>query len=408
MNKELFKKNIIPILISTVLVVIISNFHLHGYDKFFLFPITILTITYVYILNNNNLVVNRRGYYYLIPIILIIGGTFFFKTNISNMLLNIVIIPILISMLALSLTNKNYQVSGKFLNWFAKLFPTDLLSNLGIIGDNIKITTSKKKRASNIALGILISIPLVFIILTLLTSADMYFNAFIDKISDNFTRLFLNFKFIKNNLLILIIYFVILFSTIVNIFKNKDTKLEAGKIRSIETTIISPILIMMNLVFLLFVVSEISKITGNFLELPAAYTYSEYARAGFFQLLAVTVINFTIILLLLYKTDALEKHKLLKYLILLLLGFTIILIFNSYYRMYLYINRFGFTVLRMQVVLFLLMELILSFVIIKKSITNLKHKDAYIFLYTIITTYILNIFICNINVITFINKLINK
>ncbi len=408
MNKELFKKNIIPILISTVLVMIISNFKLHGYDKYFLFPITILTITYVYILNNNNLVINKKGYYYLIPITLIITGTFFFKTNLSNMLINIIIIPILISMLTLCLTNKNYQVSGKFLNWFVKLFPTDLLSNLEIIMNNIHITNDKKKRVSNIALGILISIPLVVAILSLLTSADMYFGAFIQKISKNFTKLFLNFKFIKNNLLIFVIFFVILFSTIVNIFKHKNTKLENSKIRNIESTIISPILIMMNFVFLLFVVSEISKITGNFLELPAAYTYSEYAREGFFQLLAVTVINFTIILLLLYKTDALEKNKLLKHLILLLIIFTVILIFNSYYRMFLYINRFGFTVLRMQVILFLLMELILSFVIIKKIVTKLKSKDAYIFLYTIITTYIINIFICNINVINVINKLINK
>ena len=178
--------------------------------------------------------------------------------------------------------------------------------------------------------------------------------------------------------------------------------------KNITPSIINTVLIMINFVFMLFIISEISKITGNFLKLPVAYTYAKYAREGFFQLLAVTVINFSLILFLLYKTDAIKENKLLKRLLIALIIFTIILIFNSYYRMFLYIKAYGFTVLRMQVVLFLLMELIISFTMIKKIIVKLKHQDAYIFLYVIITTYIINIFICNINVITLINKLLNK
>ena len=51
-----------------------------------------------------------------------------------------------------------------------------------------------------------------------------------------------------------------------------------------------------NLVFVLFIVSEISKLTNNFLSLPVEYTFSSYAREGFFQLLFVTLINFSIII----------------------------------------------------------------------------------------------------------------
>ena len=408
MNKDIFKKIIIPILLSALIVTILHNFKLISYNKYFILPIILLIITDIYLLNKNNMIINNKAYRLLIPIILIILGSIIFKIDISNKILNIIIIPILVSMLLLGLTNKNYQISGKFLKWFVKIFPVDLLSNLKVITNNVSITDSKKKRVSNILLGILLGLPIVFIILNLLSSADMYFGSFIDKIANGFNRLFFNFKFIKNNILVFIIYFVILFSTIVNIFKNRNLKIADGKIRKIETSIFGTILIMMNFVFLLFVISEVSKLCGNFLQLPDAYTYSSYAREGFFQLLAVTIINFTIILLLLYKTDALNKNNILKYLILLLIIFTIVLIFNSYYRMFLYIGKFGFTILRMQVILFLLMELILSIIIIKKILSNLKYHDANSFMIVIISTYIINIFICNQTVINTINNFIKK
>ena len=71
-------------------------------------------------------------------------------------------------------------------------------------------------------------------------------------------------------------------------------------------------------------------------------------------------------------------------------------------------STFGFTVLRGQVILFLLMELIISLVMIKKIISNLKYKDAYILFNVMITTYIINIFTCHITLMDYLNHLINK
>jgi hypothetical protein len=45
---------------------------------------------------------------------------------------------------------------------------------------------------------------------------------------------------------------------------------------------------------------------------------------------------------------------------------------------------------------------------IKKIISNLKHKDAYILFYIMITTYIINIFTCHITLMNYLNHLINK
>ncbi len=407
MDKKTYKLTIIPIIIATIIITILSNFKFANYNKYFLFPITILIITFIYLIRKENLVINKKGYFYLIPVGIIILGTFFLRTNISNLVLNVFILPILLSIMFFTLTNKNYQINGNFLNWMTKLFPSNLFTNLKIIKENTNTKNKGDKKIKSILLGIIISIPLIVIILGLLTSADDYFNALIEKIINNIDNLF-NFKFLKNNFLVLILSFITFFSTFINIHKHKNTSITLSEKKKIEPTIINTILIITNFVFLLFVISEISRLTGNFLDLPSEYTYASYAREGFFQLLLVTIINFSIIFYIIYRTNGIKENKLLKYLSLSLVIFTIVLILNSYYRMYMYMSTFGFTVLRGQVILFLLMELIISLVMIKKIISNLKYKDAYILFNVMITTYIINIFTCHITLMDYLNHLINK
>ena len=407
MDKKTYKLTIIPIIIATIIITILSNFKFANYNKYFLFPITILIITFIYLIKKENLVINKKGYFYLIPVGIIILGTFFLRTNISNLVLNVFILPILLSIMFFTLTNKNYQINGNFLNWMTKLFPSNLFTNLKIIKENTNTKNKGDKKIKSILLGIIISIPLIVIILGLLTSADDYFNALIEKIINNIDNLF-NFKFLKNNFLVLILSFITFFSTFINIHKHQNTSITLSEKKKIEPTIINTILIITNFVFLLFVISEISRLTGNFLDLPSEYTYASYAREGFFQLLLVTIINFSIIFYIIYRTNGIKENKLLKYLSLSLVIFTIVLILNSYYRMYMYMSTFGFTVLRGQVILFLLMELIISLVMIKKIISNLKYKDAYILFNVMITTYIINIFTCHITLMDYLNHLINK
>ena len=204
-----------------------------------------------------------------------------------------------------------------------------------------------------------------------------------------------------SNIVLLVISFVILFSVYVNIVLNKDTKLDDRKIRELDHTIISTVLIMVNSIFVLFLLSEISKLTTNFLQLPIEYTYASYAREGFFQLLFVTLINFSMILFLLYKSNIMKESSIVKFSSLLLIGFSVLLIFNSYYRMFLYIGHYGFTVLRMQVILFLLMEFIIFLLLVKKIVKGLKYQDSYLYFVVMICFYILNLYICNATFIKF-------
>ena len=167
------------------------------------------------------------------------------------------------------------------------------------------------------------------------------------------------------------------------------------------------LLVLVNLVYLLFLISEISKLTTNFLNVPVEYTHANYAREGFFELLGVSSINFAILIFYQNFTDT-KPNKWIKYLLLTIIFFSIFIVFNSYYRMGLYIFEYGFTILRLQVILFLTMELIFFIILIFKLNNKLKKDNTLKYFIIMLVTYLLNIYLCNELLINFINSLINK
>ena len=71
--------------------------------------------------------------------------------------------------------------------------------------------------------------------------------------------------------------------------------------------------------------------------------------------------------------------------------------------MYLYIDKFGFTVLRLQVMLFLTMEVVLFGFIIKKILSEIKNEGV-ILLSIMSFFYVLNLYLCNDWFIRLINR----
>ncbi len=389
-NIKLDKRTIITFLISAFIIAICHNLKIDNYFKNVIIPFIILILSYIYLfkLTKN---INKKAYYLLIPIILILTSNLIIKIDYTNQLLNIIILPILITIFFMSLINKNYNISNDFALWVFKLFPKNLFNNLKFL----KLNKSKtKNNFSKIILGITIGFGIGLVILCLLTSADAYFNSFINQITGK-----IHFNF--SNIFIFVISFIILFSIFINILLNENTKMQKIKIHNFDKLTVSIILIIINIIFVLFLISEISRLTVNFLQIPIEYTYASYAREGFFQLLFVTLINFSLIMFLLYKSNVIKDNITIKKLIILLICFSIVLIFNSYYRMYLYISHYGFTILRLQVTLFLLMELIIFIMVIKKIMTGLSN-DALIYFIIMLSFYIVNIYLCNENFIALI------
>ena len=81
--------------------------------------------------------------------------------------------------------------------------------------------------------------------------------------------------------------------------------------------------------------------------LPDGYTYSQYAREGFFELLAVCIINVALILII---QEFFQDHLLQKAILTITCLCTYIMLASSAYRILLYINAYGLTFLRIMVI----------------------------------------------------------
>lgn len=389
MELKIKRENVIVPIVSALLIVIISNLKIDWYFKTIMFPFfMILVSSTILVMKNDD--INKKSFYLLIPIILIIFSNLILillkgTLDENDEILNIIVLPILISIYLFSLINKNYKIALVNIPLMFKIFPRYLFRNLKFL--KIKTNREKTNKILNAVFGIIVGIVFSIVILLLLMSADDYFNKFVSK-----AFISINFDFSK--IMQFVIFFIIIFSIGVNLIRNRYIVMKENKTRKIDHTIIISMLSVINLVFVLFLISEISKLCGNFLQIPNGYIYSSYAREGFFQLLFVTIINFSIILYLIYKTNVIKENKVIRNLVLILIAFSVLLIFNSYYRMFLYIDKFGFTNLRLQVILFLLMELILFGIIIKKIINKINN-DGLIFLVIMTSFYVINLYICN-------------
>ena len=396
-SAKVSKNNSILIILSSLLISIIYRFSNGSYFLEAIVPFVILLFLYLFIFKDEYH--NKKAYYLLIPIFLIMVSDLVIGIDYSNKNLNIIILPVLLTIFIFSLLNKNYKLKENFMFWIFKLVPSDLIDNLKYF--KIKNNSNDNKTLKNIFFGILLGGVVGIIILSLLVEADDYFKVFVDNIKNDI------FNFNINSIIIFIVSFILSFSIYINILKNKETKMTSSKINEVDKTIVISFLGVINFVFILFIISEVSRLTVNFLQIPLEYTYSSYAREGFFQLLGVTFINFIVIMFLIYKTKLMDNNGI-KYLVTMLLIFSIFLIFNSYYRMYLYINHFGFTVLRMQVVFFLLMELIIFILLILKSVNKFKKNNSLVYFIIMLGFYIINLYVCNNTVIDYIQGILYK
>ena len=393
MENKVTKENVLVPILAAIIIVFFHGLNINWYLKNIIIPFSVLIISNIAIYEKDKFI-NKKAYFMLIPITLILISDPIIKIDASNKFLNVIVLFILVSIFLFLLVNKNYKISVNNISLMFKLFPDKIFSNLKYLKPSI--TKEKNKKIVNVILGLAIGAGISFVILLLLTSADDYFDAFLGKFS-------ISFNLDISNIILFIIWFIIMFSISINVYKNKDIKMREVRLKKIDNTIIITVLSVINFVFVLFLISEISKLCGNFLQLPKGYIYSSYAREGFFQLLFVTLINFSIISFLMYKTNGIKENKIVRNLIFLLISFSIILIFNSYYRMYLYIDKFGFTVLRLQVMLFLTMEIVLFGFIIKKILSEIKNEGV-ILLSIMSFFYVLNLYLCNDWFIWLINR----
>ena len=219
--------------------------------------------------------------------------------------------------------------------------------------------------------GLVLTIPLFVIVFLLLTSADAVFRNMADTLLEGVK--FGNILGVAWTICFMFFagYCILVF------FCKKTLQEEVKDSRKGEPLIAIPVATILSFLYLVFSGVQIIYLFMGNMQLPDGYTYAEYAREGFFQLLAVGILNLILVLVGLYYF---RPHKVLKAVLTVMSACTFIMLASSAMRMIIYIQYYYLTFLRILV----LWSLVVLFFIFTGVILYIVKESFPLFRYSMI------------------------
>ena len=314
------------------------------------------------------------GWFVLIPILLL-SSTMALYSNPVLFAINWNLVPLLIVVHAL-LVAKSSKI------WWEPGFAGDIVKRVLpltiwnfnrpflIIAEEFKPKDNNTvhQTGKKILIGLVISVPILLVVVPLLSSADMVFNYYLNNISKIREIIDLQNTFGQGFTVILVSFFI--FGFLWSFREDHPAVTLEFKAFSWDSTIIATALVMINLVYLLFSIIQFSYLYGGGGSLlPEGFTYAEYARKGFWELVAVTVINLSIFLtgMKLVNKENRIAYLLVRILLSLLVIFSINMLVSANYKMSLYEAVYGLTYLRIFVHYFMALLLVLFLLALAKN-----------------------------------------
>jgi hypothetical protein len=209
-------------------------------------------------------------------------------------------------------------------------------------------TNKDQKVFSQVIKGILMAIPVLFVLLLLFSSADLIFQKYVS----DFIRIDIKQEIVFRSILVLLATLVYIGAYSYS-FREKENQITSRQndrgysIGHIESSIV---LGLVNVLFFIFILVQLTYLFGGENNISSqGFTYAEYARRGFFELIAVAIISF--LLLLAAEKYVVKKeidHSLWFKILSTILVMQVILIMTSaFIRLSLYEEAYGFTTLRL-------------------------------------------------------------
>lgn len=302
----------------------------------------------IYYLKKNHLIKNKYGLLWCIPIILL-SGTYSVYDNFFHTM-NVIVIPFLYIVMFIDTQNsiRNlFSYLKHILNFIFK--PFNYLGNFCKVIDlntNVKAPFNPDMRKK--IQSFFVILPIILIVLYLLSSADLVFEQYFSKIMDLLSIHSLQELFgrvIQSG-----IFFLYTGSTLIYLLKIEKINQKAIKI---DHYTIRLLLTILNIIYVLFDIIQIRSLLLH--QVGSTFTYAEYARRGFFQLMFISFINMSVVIL----SKNTDESRYNNFMSLLMIFLTFIIVCSSFIRMYLYEQAYGYTVLRLCVYLILITEIIL-------------------------------------------------
>lgn len=205
-----------------------------------------------------------------------------------------------------------------------------------------------RKTLSQVIKGIVLTIPVLAILLALFSSADLIFQKYISDL----IALDIDVEETIARAILIFMATLIFIGAYSHIFQKTDDqtivqKDKAGSFGHIENSIL---LGSVNALFLIFILVQLTYLFGGESNISAqGFTYAEYARRGFFELIAVAITS--LLLLLATERYVVKKetgHALgFKLLSTALVAQTILIMVSAFARLSLYEEAYGFTTQRL-------------------------------------------------------------
>ena len=234
---------------------------------------------------------------------------------------------------------------------------------------------ARLKKSLPAIIGFAASLPLCAAVIILLSYADSSFNSMFSLSADDL------FDFISEHIIANI--FILLFSLPVSMYifsapysrsykmKNEQilTKMPHADMRILPPSMCAAFLTPLSVIYILFTVLQaIHAFSASVLNSPD-FTYSQYAREGFFQLCAVVVINLAVISAVTFFSRYENKQipRLIRIFTVLFCMLTLCLIITALSKMILYISIYGMTPKRIQTSVFMTYLFVVFVLIIIKQ-----------------------------------------
>lgn len=313
----------------------------------------------------------RFGWLVLISIWLLAAGYYLYDT-ILFYLLNIIIIPSLVVFhLSLITAPKYYQWHRlTFIHYTILRMGKSLFYNVFFMKKVTRLfvrngNENRKNIWKKVSIGIAISLPFLMIILKLLISADAQFEKLLRGIPNLFS---IQPEYIFRTIIVLVCTF--LFFGYMQILQQKIDPLKLDKEAvspfALDGIITLTFLLLLDAVYLVFVAVQFKYFFSGTLD--AGYTYAEYARRGFFELLFVTLINLSVTTAVIQWTKSTErwlKNAVNLALTILVLS-SIVLLISAFLRLAMYEEAYGFTFTRVLAHSFMIfLIVILAYTLVK-------------------------------------------
>jgi len=367
----------LPIFGASFLLGLAFDYLLYGEAPGLSFPIYVILIgiAFFVLATRFKMAPDKSIILLIIPLVLF-SAMVFVRASDFLTLLNVgitLLFLILIADLVVGRKLKDYFIVDYIKSCF--LVPLNALDKFFFALSNIPAVLGAAKdrdRTSQIIRGVLLAIPVLFIFILLLSSADLVFHKYASKLIDfritpeSVVRTFL----VLSATAAFIGTFTYLFIKPARVGDTGAANPDRQSLGLIEGSIL---LGSVNALFLSFILIQVTYLFGGRRNIAVeGVTYAQYARHGFFELIAVAAISF----LLIWLTEKYifrrgEKHA---------LSFTlfgaalivqvIVIMISAFKRLALYEGAYGYTVLRFYSHVFIIWLAVVFLLLLVKILTN--------------------------------------